>query len=628
MNIDDIKKSILVFDIETSSQYPDGSYIDISSDFDNYVKYARVKWFGCYSYKYNKYYNVKVAGNEKYIRDFIEEHEWLCGFNNEEFDTPIMQNNYLIPDGYVKQIDCKTILGNSSYVNRNGFKNKGRGVLMGYKFIKNSLKHIAEVMGLETQKGDIDYKIFYKDEWTPEEEKEIITYLQADVEVTKQMLDKLWEYWEPFTDFLAYKDIINLSWIRSSISSLTYKAACNILGVEDTYSEDKTVSEKMGGRVIEPKYEEARNVWYVDFTSLYPNITAMFNLLNEVPKGTPGAWHGNDVFKVKGYYDIKNRNPICADIVNKLKTRIRIKREDPNNPMQYAIKIFLNSLYGAARSPVFERIHCENYGYDTCWLGQQFQIITEKMMGEMGFETIAGDTDSIFVVARDEKNNNEEYVKQCLKKVVDFINASVPFPNDVFNIDIDAKIDYAMWYFVPQPVVDENGKTVKKGNRVVRELRALKKNYLYIEGEKIKLMGFPIKKDNATELGKKIYKEKILPLIKEKRCGKFPKEFIYSTIDEYVNNPENLKYFAVFKKCKPLKSYKNESQLEAQLSKNYFNGDGGYGEFIKNKKIGKAGKAWKYCTVDEALEYGLKPSDCDTSKIYKELEPFIKKKND
>ncbi len=43
-----LKNSALVFDIETSSHYSDGREVSIRSDFDNYVELAIVKWFGAF----------------------------------------------------------------------------------------------------------------------------------------------------------------------------------------------------------------------------------------------------------------------------------------------------------------------------------------------------------------------------------------------------------------------------------------------------------------------------------------------------------------------------------------------------------------------------------------------------
>lgn len=649
VSLEELKNKCIVIDVETCASYSDGRPIDIRTCFEDYVERAEVKFFGCYSFKYNKYVCDQVEGNEQRIRDFINEHDTIVSFNGTEFDVPILYNNRLMPeDKRFLQVDLLQILGASTYITHNGLPFKNRGQLMGYKFKRNSLKAMAEAMKLETQKGSISYNIFFQDEYTDEERKNIIKYLESDVKATTQMYIKTFDFWSPFTKFISDKNIKNLSWIRSSIASLTYKAACHTLDVEETYAEKpEKAKEEMGGRVIEPKYEEARDVWYVDFTSLYPHIYTMFNLFSEVSEDERATlfncqltsdaydkiWHGNDVFEVKGYYDISKHHPLAEDVAEKLKTRIKLKKEDPNNPMTYAIKIFLNSLYGAQRSAVFEQIHTPNGGWDCCWLGQQIQKLTEDMMTEFGFETIAGDTDSIFVklmkgLKIENDYTEEEYVRDCLAKVVQKIKDNVPFPCDTFNIDIEHYVDYIMWSFSMQPIQDVNGINLKnEKGRLIKEYKGKKKNYVYMykKGDelKLKIMGLPIIKDNATALGQKMLKDVIRPTILSEKTAKFSKETINKWLASYLDDLENLNLLSVEYKVKPAASYKKDSQIQCQISNGYFQGQSGVIRLIKNKKYGNAGKTAKYCTVDEVIEQGLTIDDMDLTKITNELLPFV-----
>ena len=673
--LDEIKESMLVLDIETSAFYPGTTEeINIFTNFEDYVKYAKVKWVGMYSFKDDKLIMDNVVGNEQQIKDYIAQHKYIVGFNNQEFDVPIMYNNDLMPeDGYFKQLDMLQILGSSTYKNHAGLPFKNRGMYMGLKFPKNSLRAIAEVMQLEVQKGDIDYKIFHKNTWTDEETEDIKKYLKSDILSTKQMFEKVWDYYLPFCEFIDDRHILDLSWFRSSIASLTYKAACHVLGVEDTYSDKRSGSaEEMGGRVIEPKYEEAKNVWYVDFTSLYPHIFCMFNLFaEEQPDNLPRSgklWSGNELFRVKGIYNITDQHPLAIDVAEKLKMRIDLKKNDPKNPLQYAIKIFLNALYGAVRSPIFEQIHTENAGWDCCWLGQQIQKLTEDMMTDFGFETIAGDTDSIFVRLSDTQGEKiinheteEQYVRQCLKAIVQKIKDNVPFPADTYDIDIEDYLEYAMWPFSDQPIewngesdkiidilkshtkltdpeieeiIEFNKDNVKLGTnlknlkkRLIKVRKGKKKNYVYMTKKndqiKIEMKGLPIKKDGATLIGPKIYEEILKPQMIEHVGAKFSKEYIHGIIEEYLLKPGSLELLAREYRVKPLKDYKNENQIQAQISAGYFNGQDGIISLIKNKKCGRAGKTAKYCTAEEARENNLTINDLDLEKLYNELEPFI-----
>ena len=646
INLEELKKKCVVFDIETSAVYPDsGKKIDIRIDFENYVKYAKVKWFGAYSYKDDCLICDQAVGNEDHIREFMDKHEVLVGYNNEDFDTPIMLNNGLMSERkHYKQVDCLPTLAPRTFAKRDGTTFKGRGGLMGFKTKNNQLRTWAQALGLKTQKGDIDYNIFFQDVWTEEQKKEIIMYLKGDVMATKEMFDMLWQFWKPFTKFISEKNVENLSWIRSSIASLTYKAACFKLGVEETYGEpsDKP-KEEMGGRVIEPKYQEARGVWYVDFASLYPHIYAMFNLFAEIDMNSTlkeatnyldkKLWNGNDVFKVKGYYDISTIHPLSLHIAEFLKRRIWLKKNEPDNPEIYAIKIFLNSLYGAQRSPIFEQIHTENGGWDCCWLGQQIQELTETMMGEMGFETIAGDTDSIFILPKEGTDQSQAFVKECLAKVVNKIKANAPFPVDTFDIDLEIKVplEYVMWPFSMQPIEGPDGKNLKEGNRLIKKLKGKKKNYVYtykMDGSrKLKIMGLPIIKDNATALGQRILERDIKPRIMEHGTAKFSKEVINGILNYYIKDSDNLSLLAREFKVKPAHTYKSDTQLQAQISEGYFGGQDGVAYLIKNKSVGKAGKGSKYATAQEIIEAGLSVDDLDLTKVKNELEPFVEVKN-
>ena len=649
-----IKDKCLVLDIETYSEDINGNEISINSQFDYYVEMAKIRWFGAYSYKYDKKYLLEYSTQREEIKQILSEHNILIGFNCDEFDVPILRNDNLL-DSSTKYnvVDCMQILGSSVFKNKSGWAFKNRGELMKFDFSKNSLKHIAEVMELEFQKGEIDYKLFKKSSYTNEEIKEIKAYLLSDVMATKGMFDKLWDFWIPFTNLLNQEFVLNLSWIKNSIASLTYKSACSLMGVDPTYSDKVVKAEQMGGRVIMPKYEETRGVWYIDYASLYPHIFCMFNLFAENTHEDNNGWHGNDIFKVRGYYHDNEPHPLSLQLQSKLKERIELQKNDPKNPMIYTIKIWANALYGVIRSAIFEQIHTPNAGWDCCWLGQQIQKLTEDMMAEFGFETIAGDTDSLFTLAKEEKYNNKEYVLECLKKILVKINDNCLFPINTFDIKIENYLDYIMFPFSLQEIVDEKTRKklregmipgykeelidkkkhiieeatrtiVKRGNSWVKARKAKKKNYSYLVNDKIELVGLPIKKSNATSLGIKIYEEVLKPLILKNKCAKFPKEFIENTVDEYLKKPGIMQLISQEYKVKPAHTYKKESQIHGQISQAYFNGGDGVINLIKNNKIGKVGKGNLYCSVQEALDNNLTIKDLSMEKIRNEIEPFIK----
>ena len=655
-----IKPTILVLDIETSAHYPNGKEIPID-DFDAYVAHAKVKFFGAYSYKDNTYYQYRYDQDFKKIAYLLNNHNVLVAFNGEDFDIPILKNNGLIdPDKYPIIVDCMVILGKNTFKTRGGYAYKNRGELMNYKFKNNKLRTMAEAMELETQKGEIDYTIFNKSDWTKKETEDITKYLKADVMATKQMFDKLWNYWLPFTELLDEKSVRDLSWIRNSIASLTYKSACYSIGVDPTYAERETSSkEEMGGFVLEPQIEENTDVFYCDYSSLYPHVMCMFNLFAECQEeNNPLIWHGNKMFETVGYYNISKKHPLTDHVLNLLKMRMSLKKDDP---LYYTIKLLVNSLYGVIRSSLFEKVHTPNAGWDTCYLSQQLNKYTHKRLNEMGFVVIYADTDSSFIYHTEKEKNIELYVQECLNKIVSEILANVPFPAETFNIKIETKMDYVLFPFSEQEIVEEEtrqrlskgmidgyvedtidkkkviidttlNKIVKTERSWVKELRGRKKNYIYVhekDGKKeIKIVGLPIKKDGATELGLKIFNEVLSPLIIKNNRAIFTKDFIEKTVAEYLEKPGIIETLAREYKVQPYDSYKNpESQIHAQISKEYFNGDDGVIKLIANDKVGRVGKGKLYCSIQEAKENKLTVKDLDLEKLWSELEPFIDRVN-
>lgn len=596
--IEEMKKKCLILDIETYSSH------DIKTENKKYIETAKCKWIGLYSYMTNDYYEINVnETNSSKIIDFMNKHDTIITYNGEEFDIPILKNNNLFNKNYMTNLDLKLIL----HSDKTNFKYKARGGLMGYKFRKKSMKETAKVMKLETMKGEIDYQIFKKDTWNEEETEEIKKYLRGDIEVTKQMFDKVFDFWSIFTEFISEKNIKNWSWINAKIAALVYKSACYEMGWEEEYGE-KGQFEEGGGKVLLPRKAECGKSWYVDFTSLYPNIYIQFDLVNETSPMDYNAWHGNEVFKVEGYYSSKGPHKLTESLLFKLKERIRLKKEDPNNPLIYAFKIFLNTFYGVSRSKVFKKVHTENAGKDCCYLGRQINDVTEQELIKRGYDVFYADTDSCFISYPGERTT-EEVIKD-LKEIVVYIKKFVPYPAETFDIDIEREIEYVM--FVP----DEKTGEFKKKNYM----------YVYIDkktGEKkIKIMGLPIKKTNATALGPLIFEKHIKPKILEENKGKFSANWINSLIIQELK--DNIELMAQEYNPSPYSTYTlaGKRSLSAQISKQYLKEKGGFIKLIKNKRVGKVGKKFKYCTVEEAKKANLSYFDLDLTKVYNELRPF------
>lgn len=642
-------QEVLVFDIETSSFDLNNNSIDLKNNFDEYIKYAITKWVGCYSYKYDKYYNFNAITQRDEIYNLFNLHQTIVGFNSEDFDLPILKSNNLIPNKYFKHIDIMKVLGINNY--KPGYKQ--RSVYMGVKlqetiidgkvYGKNSLQGMAKAFHIDTLKGDINYDIFNKNSWNNQEIEEIIKYLQKDVEITKLLFDKTFNFWKLFADWLYPGDVKKWAWIDSTIAVLTYLAACKIKNVEPTFGK-KGAKEEMGGRAVIPTQEETFGAHYLDETSKYPHLFSEFNLFSEVDVTGKSKetiqkaidmgllFHGNEKFKCRGYYDIRKHGNLEIALITKLKTRFAIKKvlknykktgirdievpellKDviPDNKLtdeiieklqglEYAIKIFANSLYGAVRDAVFEQISTPNAGYDCCWIGQQLHKYVQDFLESKGFKVVGGFTDSWFV---ENKNISADEITKLVNNYLNELKQYMPFPEDTHTIGYECYIDYIVY------------------NKDKKTNQYKKNNYAFISDNKIKIVGFPIKKENANKLSLYLFKNFLEKEALEKGRIKFDKSYLNNLIHQELQ--KDITLAAVNFKCNDFNSYKKEGQIQAQISKHYLDGKSGNINVIKNTKYGKVGQGDKYCSIDEVKKYNIQIKDLVLDKVWNELEPFI-----
>lgn len=604
MNPDDLLHEVLILDIESWSDY------DIKSEFDSYVSDAKVKWIGFYSYKTNKDYLIQVTDNNREtVKQFIDQHKVIVTWNGEEFDIPICKNdNHLDRDSLMSSkykigLDLMKIL-----------KDKKRSIILGYKFKSFSLKNVAKDMGLEVQKGDIDYKIFKKDVYTEEETKLIKEYLKGDIYTTKGIFDYLYSMFHSFHELLDDKDIKNWQWMGCASGSLSYKVMCHHIAAPEEYGEYSDEVEEVGGLVITPTGEEYRNVWYFDFTSLYPVLMIMFNIFGN-PTLRPDCkdWFtGNEMFKVNGKYAKDEQHTLAKLFINLFWERVKIKKTEPHKAQRN--KILMNGGYGVLRSPMFKSLYYQHSGADICYLGQQMNILAGQIFEKYGFKTVFGDTDSRGFIDAQNRTIEEQWSALQLAKqeLNDVVMKNVPFPFDGFNFNSETG---------DKPVVWMGFNLDKKTNEYK------KKCYTYIKQDgdsyTVKNVGLPLIKDNATELGLFIFKKHIEPRMIKELHGKFEEEWLRSIIDEEVE--EHWQMLGINYNVKNAKFYKSLSNMNAQISIKYFNGAGGRIKLYKNIKVGKVGRdKEKYCTYEEAINNGLKYTDFDLDKLFNELEPFVK----
>lgn len=554
-----------ILDIET-----DG--LDVSTN--------KVKVVGILDVETDKYYCLKWRDPDT-ILDILKDYEWIITFNGKAFDLPVLERHGA--QIYLKHFDVYQVF-------------KKRGMLLRYGGFKSySMRNLAkELFPGEEGKGDIDYKIFQKDSWTPEEQKSISYYLKQDLITTK----KLWQYlmttFDPLKEYLPEEEVRKYNHVRTSSGSYVYKVFCHLAGMEEEYDDVTEAVTYPGAYVSEPTKETSRgDIFCFDFTSLYPSMIVQANLQswNCTCCEPHERWSGGGHFEMNGSYCAKKQGK-KETIVKQLFGK-RKEYKKTGDSRQYAVKIILNTFYGASGNPVFKNLYHRDSAADTTLLGKQCALYARKRFAEHGYVVLYTDTDSVYV--QDTMARGVDYAKSVASTINTELRSFFPFPWDEFGLVFESEIRYLQFF----------------SDGITPSLK--KKHYLYVTAEnKLVVKGLPVLKRDCSKVGQMVF-ERLKPLIVDRLDCKFDEEFIQDIIKEIVAVDPTLiaKRFEV----KDADAYKSASSLQSQIAAEF-----GPGEhyLVKNHTMG-AGKNVKYCRVQDMDKVEL-----DMEFLKHELGAFIK----
>ena len=558
----------LIYDIETkvTGNKPDGNK-DVLRTISMY-EIEQDKWY-FYTYK-----------QTREIQTVFNKHRVIIGHNIKVYDNPV-----LIRAGI--RLQYHIILDTYEIIKKRS--NTSSASLSFLMYESKSLSNLAKTLKLEHYKDDdFDYEILKKDEWTEKELEYIKTYNDLDVQVTLELFNYLYKFFEPYKAFLKESDIKNFSWLKSSVGVYTYKVICNFAGIKEEY--DDTPHKKFkGGFVAEPTCNEAHKDCYcLDFASLYPHVMIMCNLFS--PTNNDG-WNGNNFFKTYGNFRNDKHGKIESALYKMFKLRKEFKKQ--GSPKQKALKIVLNTAYGISGNPVFKNVYNYDSARSCTEIAQCCIKYTRKVFEDYGYKFLYTDTDSVYI---QDPYKNKKKVLMVKNIVINNIKSYVPFPVNTFDMDVDYEIEH-IWFF-------SNGD------------KNLKKCYVFVTTDReLVIKGLPMIKSDGSKIGYHIFNKYMREDVIN-GCIHFDYDKVKYWVKTELENNINI----VIRQFKVMKTenYKNESQLQAQISKCY---GAGKHFLITNNKFG-VGKGKRYCTIEEFKEQGLTVDDLDLSKMWSELKHF------
>lgn len=576
---------VLIYDIETQT------YGKVNANVDT------LKVFGWLDTDSEKSGYI-LENNIKKIQDKLNEYKIVVGFNVLNYDNVILMREGINFD-YKKVIDLWDVVDK-------------RKTLMKLNLRSYSLSSLSEYFNLPVKKQkDFDYKILCKNFFTEDELNYIWNYLKTDLETTKGLWDYLCDYFSGFKNYLNVKYIDNYSFVSCSGGALAYKAICSQAGIQEEYNErtDNYQSYK-GGYVSLPQKEFYEgDIYLFDFTSLYPHMFMQANLYSHSCSccKQEEKWHGNEMFTdIKGYYCTKEMGKIESVIKKLFQERVLLKekmRQYQKDSYQYkeldkqqtSIKIIMNTIYGISGSPIFKHVYNIDTASDCTYLGRTCRKFVEKKLEEAGYESVYGDTDSFFVL---DPFKDKERLLKVKAEIVDDIKVKFPFPLASFDMELETKIKKI--YFFKK----DDGKFAKKF-------------YVYLnEKNDLVVKGIPIVKSNCSLLSEKIFKERIVPFIKETGELRFEREVIRGWISEELARDVGVAGYLL--RVNDFETYKEETQLQAQVAKLY----GAGSHYVIPNYIYGAGLCLKYCTVEDFKAKGIHLSQIALDNVYSELEYF------
>jgi DNA polymerase elongation subunit (family B) len=353
-------------------------------------------------------------------RDF----DAITGWNFTDFDSRYLLNRI---DNLEDRDDVENLekedmssLGSAYDDGYFGAKIKGLAVfdlLRGYKNLQFTeldsyrLEDVAqEVLGTGKIKDDRSVYELWK-----QDPQKLVEYNVKDVELTVMLEEQqgIIKFYEEIANYAGGR-FGEMSDVTRPVDMIVLRA---VNGVWALPSAKNVKTEKFeGAKVFDPIMGVKENVVVLDLASLYPMSMKTINAGPETkdPAGELKAPNGikfnNDEDAVvveiiddmleerQRYKDLRDEHPVDS------------KQYDNYDRKQSAVKVVMNTLYGVMGWDRF-RLQDKDVGAAVTAVGREVIKFTERVVEDMGYETVYGDTDSVMI------HLGPDHTKDDVKKI-------------------------------------------------------------------------------------------------------------------------------------------------------------------------------------------------------------------
>ena len=288
--------------------------------------------------------------------------------------------------------------------------------------------------------------------------------------------------------------------------------------------------------MFEPKPGIYENVWVFDFKSLYPSIIRTFNIDPLGFTATP------DVSDIRiGEIGFKRSDAILPGMLDELFPRRERAKVQGDGVASQAIKILMNSFYGVLGTPAC-RFHNTAIANAITGQGRFLLEWSRSWFEDLGFEVLYGDTDSVFVKAR--QRNAELAVEEGPRLALRLTQALSDFVRERWSVQSKLELEFEKLYtqlFLASVRHGSSGASKRYAG-------------LRYGSERVEFTGMEVVRRDWTELAKTVQRELyqrlfggapveayLKEVVREVRRGEHDDWLVYrkglrKSVDEYTAN--------------------------------------------------------------------------------------------